>query len=192
MNVAHGTEVMFDPSKPFDHCPTPPPARRVKLIDAAGGDILGLRIGIKTAGCSGLQYDVSTRPRPASFEDKVEEKGVTLFIDPSAVMFSSGRNGLGRDEVRIALVFNNPIEAARCGCGESFTVTRTDTERYVRQGLSVRPDAAGPCHGKISRSNKTFAAWRRRRLRFRGDWLFEADRREALKGACRRARSQTS
>ena len=52
--------------------------------------MIGLRVGVKTAGCSGMQYDVQYATEQKQFEDRIEDKGVTLFIDPTAVMFLVG------------------------------------------------------------------------------------------------------
>ena len=57
------------------------------------------------------------------FEDKVEESGVTLFIDPTAVMFILGSEmDYQESKMSSGFVFNNPNEVSRCGCGESFSV----------------------------------------------------------------------
>jgi len=84
---------------------------------------IGLRVGIKTAGCSGLQYQVEFASEQKPFEDKIEDKGVTIFIDPAAVMFLIGSEmDWQEDKFSSSFTFNNPNETARCGCGESFTV----------------------------------------------------------------------
>ena len=82
---------MFDPSKPIVTLSDAAAGQARRLIDAADGDILGLRIGIKTAGCSGLQYDVQYATEVKPFEDKVEEKGVTLFIDKKVIAIAGER-----------------------------------------------------------------------------------------------------
>ena len=83
----------------------------------------GIRVGVKTAGCSGMQYDVQFATEQKPFEDKVEQNGVTLFIDPTAVMFLIGSQmDWQEDKFSAKFVFNNPNELARCGCGESFSV----------------------------------------------------------------------
>ena len=114
---------MFEPGKPIVTL-TEAAATRVRaLMDAADNDIIGLRIGIKTAGCSGLQYVVQYATETKPFEDKLEVNGVNVLIDPTAVMFLIGSE-MDWEETKFAsrFVFNNPNEVARCGCGESFTV----------------------------------------------------------------------
>ena len=94
-----------------------------RLIEQGDSDVIGLRVGVKTAGCSGMQYDVQYATEQKQFEDKIEEKGVTLFIDPTAVMFLVGSEmDWEEDKFASRFVFRNPNEVARCGCGESFSV----------------------------------------------------------------------
>ena len=90
------------------------------------GKGIGIRLGVKTAGCSGMQYDVQFATEQKPFEDKVEQKGVTVFIDPTAVMFLIGSEmDWQEDKFSARFVFNNPNEIARCGCGESFSVANS-------------------------------------------------------------------
>jgi iron-sulfur cluster assembly protein len=101
-------------------------AERVKnLMEKAPEDgILGLRVGINSKGCSGLSYVIEYAKERKKFEDMVEEKGVKLFIDPTAVMFILGSE-MDYEEGKMfsGFVFNNPNETGRCGCGESFSVS---------------------------------------------------------------------
>ena len=94
-----------------------------KLMGRADSQAIGLRVGIKTAGCSGLQYQVEFANEQKPFEDKIEDKGVTIFVDPAAVMFIIGSEmDWTEDKFTSSFTFTNPNETARCGCGESFTV----------------------------------------------------------------------
>ena len=99
-------------------------ADRVKdLMKNAGSGVIGLRIGIKTAGCSGMKYNVEYAQEIKPFEEKILSKGVTICIDPAAIMFLIGSvMDYKEEKFSSGFEFNNPNEIARCGCGESFTV----------------------------------------------------------------------
>lgn len=99
-------------------------AERVKaLIALSDKPVLGLRIGVKTRGCSGLSYSVEYADEQKRFEEVVEQKGVRLLIDPAAVMFLVGSEvDYVEDKFSSGFTFTNPNEKGRCGCGESFHV----------------------------------------------------------------------
>ncbi|HSR71132.1 MAG TPA: iron-sulfur cluster assembly accessory protein [Kiloniellales bacterium] len=99
-------------------------AERVKqLIARSEKPVLGLRVGVNTRGCSGLSYVVEYAEEQQRFEDVVEDKGVRIFVDPTAVMFLLGAQmDYVEDKFNTGFVFTNPNEKGRCGCGESFHV----------------------------------------------------------------------
>ena len=99
-------------------------AERVKLLlRQRGNDSAGVRIGVRTAGCSGLSYTLEYADERNAFDEVVEDKGVTILVDPKAVMFLIGTEmDFVEDKLKSGFVFVNPNEKGRCGCGESFTV----------------------------------------------------------------------
>jgi iron-sulfur cluster assembly protein len=99
-------------------------AARVRaLIAKASKPVLGLRVGVNAKGCSGMSYVVEYAEEQRKFEDVVDQHGVKLFIDPTAVMYLLGSElDYREDKLESGFVFTNPNEKGRCGCGESFTI----------------------------------------------------------------------
>ena len=99
-------------------------AERVRrLISKSDKPVQGLRIGVSTRGCSGLSYKVEYAEEKKQFEEVVEDKGVKIFIDPTAIMFLIGSEmDYVEEKFQTGFVFKNPNEKGRCGCGESFHV----------------------------------------------------------------------
>lgn len=99
-------------------------AERVKeLMARSEKPLIGLRVGVKTRGCSGMSYFVEYAEEKKKFEEVVEDKGVTILIDPAATMFLIGSEmDYAEDKFQSGFTFKNPNEKARCGCGESFSV----------------------------------------------------------------------
>lgn len=100
-------------------------AERVKYLLAQRGNkpALGLKIGVRTQGCSGLSYTVDYIEEIGPSDEVVQDKGVTVVIDPMAVMYILGTElDYVEDKFEPGFRFNNPNEKSRCGCGESFSV----------------------------------------------------------------------
>ena len=102
-------------------------AERVKALmakaEAKGEPAVGVRLSIKTTGCNGNSYEVDYATEKLRGDEVVEDKGVTVFVDPMAVMMLIGTEmDYEADPFRAGFVFHNPNEKARCGCGESFTI----------------------------------------------------------------------
>ena len=78
---------------------------------------------MRARGCSGLTYTLEYADEKGKFDEIVEDKGVTLLIDPKASMFIIGTEmDYVDDKLQSGFTFRNPNEKGRCGCGESFHV----------------------------------------------------------------------
>jgi iron-sulfur cluster assembly protein len=99
-------------------------AERVKaLLAKRGKPSAGIRIGVRSKGCSGLSYTLEYADERTPFDEVVEAEGITVLIDPKATMFILGTEmDFVEDKLSSGFVFRNPNEKGRCGCGESFHV----------------------------------------------------------------------
>jgi iron-sulfur cluster assembly protein len=93
------------------------------LIAKRGKPTAGVRVGIKTRGCSGLSYNIEYADEVRKFDEVIEEKGVRVMIEPKAIMFLIGSvMEYEEDKFKSGFTFRNPNEKGKCGCGESFHV----------------------------------------------------------------------
>jgi iron-sulfur cluster assembly protein len=93
------------------------------LLDGRDKPSAGIRIGVRTKGCSGMSYTLEFADEKGPFDEILEDKGVTILIDPKATMFIIGTEmDYVQDKLESGFVFSNPNEKGRCGCGESFHV----------------------------------------------------------------------
>jgi iron-sulfur cluster assembly protein len=93
------------------------------LMSSANSDVIGLRVGINSRGCSGLSYVVEYANERRQFEEVIEYEGFSVFIDPAASMFLIGSEmDYQEGQFQTGFTFNNPNAKGTCGCGESFHV----------------------------------------------------------------------
>jgi iron-sulfur cluster assembly protein len=100
-------------------------AEKIKGI-MAGADrpILGVRVGVKNGGCAGMSYTMDYADSINPLDERVDDKGVTLLVDPKAVLFLLGTQmDYKVDKLSAQFVFNNPNQTSACGCGESVAIT---------------------------------------------------------------------
>jgi iron-sulfur cluster assembly protein len=99
-------------------------ATRIKdILGKAEKPIAGVRVGVKNGGCAGMSYTMEYAESVAPHDEVVEDKGVKLLIDPTAVLFLLGTEMDYRtDKMRSGFVFNNPNQTSACGCGESVSL----------------------------------------------------------------------
>ncbi|QQQ18758.1 iron-sulfur cluster assembly accessory protein [Brevundimonas vitis] len=114
--------------------PRRPRPKAVTLTDAAAArvrdimanaekDYVGLRVGVKNGGCAGQEYTFAYAEAVEPLDEVVEDKGVTILIDPKAILFLIGSE-IDYETSKLAskFVFRNPNQTDACGCGESVTI----------------------------------------------------------------------
>ena len=99
-------------------------AERIQaLLARRGKPSVGIRVGVRSRGCSGLTYTLEYADEKGKFDEIVQAKGVTILIDPKATMFIIGTEmDFVEDKLQSGFTFRNPNEKGRCGCGVSFHV----------------------------------------------------------------------
>ena len=94
-----------------------------KLLEDRKKDSEGIRIGVKTKGCSGLSYTLEYVDTKDNSDEKIVVDDVNVFIDPKASLFLIGtKMDYVEDDLQSGFQFSNPNDKGRCGCGESFHV----------------------------------------------------------------------
>ena len=103
-------------------------AERVReIVEDSDEPVLGLRIGVKKGGCAGMEYTMKPVSEPDPKDERLEEKGATVFIDPAAVLYLLGTvMDFETTKLRSGFVFKNPNEVSACGCGESVMLKPAD------------------------------------------------------------------
>ena len=110
-------------------------ALRIKDVMArADKPVAGVRVGVKNGGCAGMEYTMEYADAVKPNDEIVVDKGVTILIDPKAVLFLRGTEmDFKTEKLSAQFVFNNPNQTSACGCGESVQLTPAKDE-----GLEAR------------------------------------------------------
>ena len=96
---------------------------RVKAFLENRGSGLGLRLGVKTSGCSGMAYVLEFVDELDEQDQVFESQGVKIIVDPKSLLYIDGTElDYGKEGLNEGFKFNNPNVKDECGCGESFTI----------------------------------------------------------------------
>jgi iron-sulfur cluster assembly protein len=102
---------------------TPAAAKHVTKYLAKRGKGIGVRLGVKTTGCSGLAYKLEYVDEVAPEDALFETEGIKLMVDPKSLAYLDGTTlDYVREGLNEGFRFHNPNERDKCGCGESFRV----------------------------------------------------------------------
>ncbi|MBI1174556.1 MAG: iron-sulfur cluster assembly protein IscA [Sideroxydans sp.] len=98
-------------------------AKHVRNFLAKRGKGIGLRVGVRTSGCSGMAYKLEFADEAGSDDLRFESGGVTVLVDPQSLPYIDGMElDYTREGLNEGFKFNNPNMKNECGCGESFSV----------------------------------------------------------------------
>ena len=98
-----------------------------EIFEDSDRPVMGVRVGIKNAGCAGMAYTLDYVTEPVKGDDHVEEKGVHVFIEPKATLFLLGTvMDFEESALSSGFTFKNPNQAGECGCGESVQLKPAD------------------------------------------------------------------
>lgn len=111
-------------------------ASRVKaIVDNAGGDAKGIRVGIKKGGCAGMEYSVDLVTEPNGKDDLIELNGARVWVAPEAVLYLLGTQmDFEVTTLRSGFTFHNPNQTSACGCGESVELKPADLAALAAAG----------------------------------------------------------
>jgi iron-sulfur cluster assembly protein len=97
--------------------------RAREIMGRAEKPYAGLRVGVKNGGCAGQEYVLEYAEAANPFDEVVEDRGVTILVDPKAILFLIGTEiDYEVSKLSAKFVFRNPNETDACGCGESVTI----------------------------------------------------------------------
>lgn len=97
--------------------------RMQAIMQHADEDFIGVRIGVKNGGCAGMEYTLDYATEKETLDEVVEDRGVTILIDPKAILFLLGTEvDYVTEKLSSRFTFNNPNQTDACGCGESVTI----------------------------------------------------------------------
>ncbi|WIJ23536.1 HesB/IscA family protein [Devosia sp. RR2S18] len=98
-----------------------------EIMEDSDKPVIGVRVGVRNAGCAGMAYTLDYVAEPVAGDDHVSDKGVEVYIEPKATMFLLGTiMDFEETKMTSGFTFKNPNQTGACGCGESVQLKPAD------------------------------------------------------------------
>jgi iron-sulfur cluster assembly protein len=109
-----------------------------EIIEDSDKPVIGVRVGVKNAGCAGMAYTLDYVAEPVKGDDHVSDKGVEVYIEPKATMFLLGTvMDFEQSKMSSGFTFKNPNQTGECGCGESVQLKPADLKAIAEARAGV-------------------------------------------------------
>tara|TARA_R110002020_G_scaffold1418_4_gene6400 strand:- start:5425 stop:5805 length:381 start_codon:yes stop_codon:yes gene_type:complete len=113
-------------------------ARINEIIEDSDKPVIGVRVGVKNAGCAGMAYTLDYVTEPVAGDDHVADKGVDVYVEPKATMFLLGTvMDYAESKMSAGFTFRNPNQTGECGCGESVQLKPADLKAIAEARASA-------------------------------------------------------
>ncbi|MBU1335079.1 MAG: HesB/IscA family protein [Devosia sp.] len=109
-----------------------------EIMEDSDKPVMGVRVGVKNAGCAGMAYTLDYVTEPVAGDDHVSDKGVEVYIEPKATMFLLGTvMDFEESKMSAGFTFKNPNQTGECGCGESVQLKPADLKAIAEARAGV-------------------------------------------------------
>ena len=113
-------------------------ARINEIIEDSETPVIGVRVGVKNAGCAGMAYTLDYVAEPVAGDDHVSDKGVEVYVEPKATMFLLGTvMDFAESKFGAGFTFRNPNQTGEFGCGESVQLKPADLKAIAEARASA-------------------------------------------------------
>jgi iron-sulfur cluster assembly protein len=112
--------------------------RITEIIEDSDRPVIGVRVGVKNAGCAGMSYTLDYVTEAIPGDDHVADKGVNVWVEPKATLFLLGTvMDFEVDKLKSGFTFKNPNQVGACGCGESVSLKPADLKALAEARASA-------------------------------------------------------